>query len=207
MFDSSLQRILDQLPFAYDDFDAANGAFSEWHASPNRQNKKHVDLWSYAFVLLYFTNKRTTGQIPSSADTEQAITLAFKRVQDNLDSVKHPSRFVGWVSVICKNTFLNVRRDSDDALSIEDMNLEVATAPDELTLDAVFVTRVVRRSIARMPPYLRRVAQLFLIEERSFQHISDVIGKSVATVRVYKKRVIDHLRNDPDVQQLNDFSP
>jgi RNA polymerase sigma factor (sigma-70 family) len=205
-FSSSLQRLLDQLPFPYDDFEAVNEAFTAWCESPTRERREVIDLWAYAYVRVYFTRKRTADKIGSAADATEAITQAFSRVLENLHTVDHPDRFAGWVSVICKNTFLNLTRSTPPRRSIEGNNLEVVvSAPDDSALDSVLVADVVRRAISRLPNYLQETAHRYLIEGQSFERISDEIEKPVGTVRVYKQRAIKTLCEDPAIQRLKDY--
>ncbi|HKL88843.1 MAG TPA: hypothetical protein VJ884_07535, partial [Salinibacter sp.] len=54
---SRLRTILDQLPFAVDDSDAANDVFRRWRENGDPEAERLVDMWTYCFVCRYFLAK------------------------------------------------------------------------------------------------------------------------------------------------------
>lgn len=202
-----LRDLIKHLPFAYDDFDAANAAFQTWLDDGTEQSRRVVDLWIYVYVALYFHRKHASGHFESSSDYEETFGHAFEKAREKTDTIRQPDRFASWVSVVCKNTFLNAMRRVQKQSSIEGGNLSLVDEEPPPSPDSLFVTQLFERAIHRLSPYLQEVARLFLLQEKSYHEISEATGKSVATIRVYKQRVVQQLREDPDVRDLNDSFP
>lgn len=202
-----LHDLVKHLPFAHDDFDAANSAFQTWLDDETEEARQIVDLWMYVYVALYFHRKYAAGDFESPSDYEETFGRAFEKARAKIDTIRHPDRFASWVSVVCKNTFLNAMRRVPEQSSIEGDNLSLVDEEPPPSPDSAFVTHLFERAIDRLSPYLQDVARLFLLEDKSYHQISEATGKSVATIRVYKQRALKQLREDPDIRDLNDSFP
>ena len=201
-----LDAVAAALPFAIDDYAAANAAFVAWHAT--RGSRRIVDMWAYCYVQRYFLTRfvRETGGSPSDLDV--AVTTAYERVHRSLDSVRDPSRFAQFVSVVCKNTLLNnrSRRRGFDALD------ETAPADPETPAegwDAPVVRRAVAAAIAALPEGIRETARLRFLEAMDYPAIAERTGHGVPTLRAYAAKATRRLREDPALRafQFQDVLP
>ena len=204
---SELRTVIDRLPFSVDDTDAVNDAFRRWVKEDDPEAERLVDLWTYCYVCRYFLAKSTKGTFNNTSDADELTTRAYRKVQKNRDTVRDPSRYASWVSVICKNTLLNYARRDRFSESLEDEESPTLTAQNEHPAgDVGFVREAFVEAIERLPSYLQEPARLYFLEDRGFEEISEAVGKPVATVRTYKHKAMKHLRADDRLQEYVDRS-
>lgn len=200
---SRLRSVLDQIPFDLDDTAAVNEAFQQWKDEDALDAKRNVDLWTYCYVWRYFLVKSARGAVDDASDVDDLIARAYKKVEEGRTDIRRAGRYASWVSVICKNTFLNyTRRDrvsrSIDADEGPDLVADASGPFDDLG----YVRRAFEEAIQRLPEYLRETARLYFLEDKSFKEVGEVIGKSVATVRTYKYKVVKRLREDEHLEDI-----
>lgn len=202
---SELRTVIDRLPFSIDDTTAANDAFRCWVEQDDPEAKRNVDLWTYCYVCRYFLSKFMQGTFNNSSDTDELITRAYRKIQDNREEVRNPERYANWVSVVCKNTFLNYTRRDRFSESIEEEEGPTLTAEKKhSTVEIGFVREAFEQAIERLPEYLQKPARLYFLEDRGFEEISEVLNKPVATVRTYKHKAVKQLRTDERLQEYVD---
>jgi RNA polymerase sigma factor (sigma-70 family) len=202
---SELRTVIDQLPFSVDDTTAANGAFRRWRKQDAPNAERTVDLWTYCYVCRYFLSKSTQGAFNNSSDADELITRAYQKIQDNREEVRNADRYANWVSVVCKNTFLNYTRRDRFSESIEEDEGPTLTAQKERsTAEIGFVREAFDEAIDRLPEYLQEPARLYFLEDREFEEISEAVDKPVATVRTYKHKAVKKLRTDERLQEYVD---
>jgi len=202
---SHLRTVLDRLPFSVDDSDAANDAFGRWLEDDDQDAKRVVDLWTYCFVSRYFLAKAAGDAFETAAAADELITRTFQKVQKNRDNVRNPDRYTNWVSVVCKNTFLNYTRRDRVAASINDDEGPTLKATEARPIPEVgFVREAFSQAIDRLPNYLQEPARLYFLEDREFEEISEEIGKAVPTVRTYKHKAVKKLREDDTLREYVD---
>jgi len=198
---SRLRTILDQLPFAVDDSDAANDVFRRWRENGDPEAERLVDMWTYCFVCRYFLAKASGDAFDRAATPDELITRAYGKVQEKRDGVRDPSRYTNWVSVVCKNTFLNYTRRDRVADSINEEEGPTLQARESRIPEVGFVREAFEEAIERLPDYLQEPARLYFLEDREFEEISDEIGKAVPTVRTYKHKAVKQLRKDDRLRE------
>ncbi len=202
---SELRTVIDRLPFSVDDTDAANDTFRRWMEENAPKAKRLVDLWTYCYVCRYFLSKSTQGTFNNPSDADELITTAYRKVQNNRESVRNPGRYASWVSVVCKNTLLNYARRNQFSEPIEAEEGPTLTADHEhLVAEIGFVREAFAEAIEQLPRYLQEPARLYFLEDRGFEEISEAVGKPVATVRTYKHKAMKHLRADDRLQEYVD---
>jgi len=199
---SGLQAVSNRLPFAMDDTDAVNDAFRRWCQRDDPDAKHIVELWVYCYVCRYFLLKAAGDVFDRAAVLDELITSTYEKIRDKRDSVRDPDQFSSWVSVVCKNTFLNYARRTRTAESIDREEGPTLRAEDGEPTAALGHTReVIEDAIDRLPEYLRTPARLYFLEDRNFEEISEKTGKTVATVRTYKHKAIRRLRDDDTLRK------
>ena len=194
-----LDALAAALPFAVDDYAAANAAFVAWREGSGA--RRTVDLWAYCYVHRYVLTRfaRETGGAPSDADV--VTTKAYERILNGLDTVRDPGRFAQFVSVVCKNTLLNnrSRRRAFDALD----EALPAEAPERDAVDAGLVRHTLAAAIAVLPEGIRETARLRFLEGLGYDALAERIGKEVPTARAYVSKAVRRLREDPALRALH----
>jgi RNA polymerase sigma factor (sigma-70 family) len=202
---SELRTIIERLPFSVDDTAAANNAFRRWQNGSDPDAERIVDMWTYCYICRYFLSKSSQGAFDHASDTDELTTRAYRKVLDNRDGVRNPDRYANWVSVICKNTFLNYTRRDQFSESVEEEEGPTLTAEKRQSVAEVgFVREALDEAINRLPQYLQKPARLYFLEDREFEEISDAVDKPVATVRTYKHKAVKKLRTDERLQEYVD---
>ena len=201
---SRLRTVLDRLPFPVDDTDAANDAFRRWTHQQDADAERLVDMWTYCYVCRYFLAKSTSGAFDSAAAPDQLITRTFEKVQEKRDGVRDPDRYANWVSVVCKNTFLNHTRRDRSSDSINEERGPTLRAEETRLPEVGFVREAFSEAIDQLPDYLQEPARLYFLEDREFEEISEEIGKAVPTVRTYKHKAVKQLREDERLREYVD---
>lgn len=202
---SELRTVLEHLPFGVDDTDEANSAFRRWRSGADPRAERVVDLWTYCYVRRYFLVKAAGDAFQNASDADELATRAFRKAQRNRDEVRDAARYANWVSVVCKNTFLNYTRRDRYSESINDDGGPNLTADGtHPASNAGFVREALVDAIDRLPNYLQEPARLYFLENREFDEISDEVDKPVATVRTYKHKALKQLRTDERLKEYLD---
>ncbi len=201
---SRLRTVLDRLPFSIDDTDAANQAFRRWTDQQDPKAERHVDMWTYCYVCRYFLAKSAGDNFDSAAAPDELITRTYEKIQESRDGVRDPDRYANWVSVVCKNTFLNHMRRDRVSDSIDEEKGPTLRADESGIPEKGFVREAFAEAIERLPDYLQEPARLYFLEDREFDEISDEIEKAVPTVRTYKHKAVKQLREDERLREYVD---
>lgn len=204
---SHLRTVTDQLPFPVSDTRAANQAFQRWRVKGTADAERIVDMWTYCYVCQYFLSKSTRGAFDEAAAPDELITRTYDKIRDNRENVQNPEQYAQWVSVICKNTFLNYARRNRHSDSInEEWGPTPRAENAHPTAKLGFVQETFEKAIGRLPSYLQQTARLYFLGNKDFEEISEVIGKAVPTVRTYKHKALKELRKDDTLQAYIDRS-
>lgn len=198
---SHLEQVLEHLPFSIDDTAAANDAFRRWTESQDPDDERIVDLWTYCYVTRYFLSKSARGEFGSAAAPEQLIKRTHEKVMEKRGDVRNPGRYAHWVSVVCRNTFLNHVRRNRVSTSIDaEEGPTLSANTDWVVAEVGFVEEALVKAIDQLPNYLQEPARLYFLENMSFEEISEKIEKPVPTVRTYKHKAVKRLREDDRLQ-------
>lgn len=204
---SQLRTVLEQLPFGVDDIEAANEVFQDWRESGAEADLQIVDLWTYCYICRYFLGKAAADEFSNASDADELITKAYQKVQNKRDTVRNPNRYAHWVSVVCKNTFLNYTRRDRVSESIDEEEGPTLSEDGAHPLTEYgFVREAFEAAIERLPDYLQEPARLYFLENREFEEISDTVDKPVATIRTYKHKAVKRLRQDDTLREYVDVS-
>jgi len=201
---SRLRTVLARLPFTVDDTDAANEAFRRWINQRDPEAQRRMDMWTYCYVCRYFLAKSAGGNFDSASAPDELITRTYRKIQENREGVRDPDRYANWVSVVCKNTFLNHTRRQRASSSTDDEEGPTLRAETSHIPEKGFVREALFEAIERLPDYLKEPARLYFLEDWEFDEISDEIGKAVPTVRTYKHKAVKQLREDERLREYVD---
>ena len=200
-----LDRLVAKLPFALDDDQAIGERFVRWREEDCETSREEVELWTYCWVRRFFLVKLVRFASRGPNDLDELVVTAYDRVERKRATVRQPMRFAHWVSVTCRNTWVNFLRDRRGHVSMDDqpegspLRPVSATSADEHGDDGYLFSAVLA-ALEEMPPYLRDIARRRLLEEESYEEISEATGKPIPNLRAYVARVIRRLRENPHVR-------
>ena len=210
---SRLGAVAAHLPFAVDDYDAANDAFARWRATGHDGALRDVELWLYVYTQRYFLT-RFARERGAASDLDACVERVLARVRARFDAIERTDRFASYVSVVCKNTLRNHRRDRRETVAVDEAL--AAHAPGTTLVadpvrdyDAALVRRQVEAAIASLPDALREITRLRVLERRPYEAVAELTGHPLATVRTYASRGTARLRGHPRLRAFffDDLAP
>lgn len=203
-----LDAIASHLSFPLDATEEVNSAFRCWQAQQSLEDKRAVHLWTYCFVYRYFMLKFMQVSRANIADFDLAVGQAYGKIQAGLNKGTKIEHYASWVSVICRNTYINYLRSrtKKQTASVEASKIVgPVILPSEPGYDEAVLLQVLRGAIGRLPPSLREVARLRFVENRGYEDISGRTGQALPKVRTYAHRATKKLVQDPELLELFSF--
>lgn len=180
--------------------------FREWVKYGKNEDLYIVDVWTYCFVWRNLIVKFSRNSDLNSSDFDMLVTRVYERIVERRYTVRDETRYTNWVSVICRNFFVNYLRTLKKNRSIDDLpNFEDFEANDtalEFEDDLMVLREVLLSAIARLPDYLQPAVQMRMLEQKSYDEISEVTGKKIEVVRSYFNKAIQKLREDKLLRKL-----
>jgi RNA polymerase sigma factor (sigma-70 family) len=206
------QPLLKAIDFHIDNTSAANEHFILWRKKGSSKSRDMVQVWVYCWTRRYFLRKFMEGSISTVGDAEKLIEEVFFTVHQKQATVKDPSLFASWVSVICKYRFLNyvrIKRPAKlDGYVMEEIGGEENTEENLLQdIDIKhFFEKIITDEMILLPDYVQAVLRKKIWEDKSYDEISKETGYSVETSRAYFARGLKMLRESPNLKKANAIS-
>ena len=194
---NKLEKLLSRLPFHLDDIKEANARYEEWKKTGKVEDRKIIDLWTYCFVWRGLLVKFSSHSKANSSDFDMVVAEVYERVVERRHTLRKQNKYASWVSVICRNIFINyVRKQKVSIPFDETIASGIVAEPDDSYSDTTVLIQVLEEAIRRLPAYLQDIAVLRILENRSYEEISLRTGKRVQIVRTYMNKAKRRLRND-----------
>ncbi len=200
---AKLDALLARLPFELDNMPAANAAYRKWISHGRHEDRVTIDIWTYCFIWRNLITKFARRPDLDAADFDMLIARVFERVVDRRHTVRDEMRYTNWVSVICRNFFVNHLRTCKTKTATR--TTEIADAEEAVFSfddDLLVLHQVLHSAISRLPRYLQSVVKMRLFEHKSYDEISMHTGKSVAVIRSYFNKAMKRLREDKVLRRL-----
>lgn len=176
--------------------DVASRSFSAARAGEPAA-KDALEIWTYRQLRCLVDELVSRDADARPCDADAIFSIALRRAEAGRDTVRDPAAYASWVSVVGRNAFLNYRRAQPRLRMVKEVDLTYdADASMESAIDGDRVRTSVRNAIDRLPAFLRIVATMRLIEDRSYDAISAATGKPKPTVRSYVNKAVERLRTD-----------
>ena len=195
---SSLEVLASSLPFRLDEAERVNDAFGSYMTNGLQRQKVVIDLWTYCFVRRYYLIKFLKEASYRSAELDLLVEKTYQKVERKRGNIESYDRYAQWVSVICRNTFINFVTRRRPVTGLDELNKDLPTldAPFDVETDAASLHISLHRAIRELPEFLRPAARMKFIENLSYEEISRIIGKRVPTVRSYIHKACARFRKD-----------
>jgi RNA polymerase sigma factor (sigma-70 family) len=190
----SIDEVARKLPFPVDDFSQANQMYSRWRVSRSAAERRLVDIWTYCFVCRYFATQFIRASYLARSDFDHLVEVTFRKIKQKERTVRQPERFAGWISSVCRNTYINYLRSVIPTQPSADY-LVAETALDEL-YDAATIRAAVRRAIERLPSFLQDAARFRFLDGLDYAEMAALTGKSIPTLRAYISKSVLRFRDD-----------
>ena len=208
----SFRDLASRLPFQLDDLERVNDLFLAVRKKPDRALEVQLEVWTYCFVRRYFSIKLSRDSLARGADLDGLMDVAYTRIRRSRDDVR--KRYGSWVSVVCRNAFLNYVRDRKPFVELDEPEFAVSVpvqpgdprgsrpAAQVRSMDLTITLAAIDGAISRLPEYLRPIARLRILEDRDYDEIAEIVARPMPTVRAYFHKAVSRLRKDPDVRAV-----
>jgi RNA polymerase sigma factor (sigma-70 family) len=203
---AGIEQLANRLPFRVDDSDAVNNLFAQVVTEEDPRDLETLEIWTYCFVWRYFTWKQIQNETGSVADFESVITDAFQRIRAGRAQLSASSRYASWVSVVCRNTFLNFARKARDVVFLDDRGTELLESdPPMREHDPALLRQAIEQAVLRLPSHLVECARLYFLDRLDYEEMAEVTGKSAATLRAYVHKSMRRLATDPWLREFCEY--
>ena len=195
-----LAQVTATLPHALDDYDAVAATFARWHDGGGAADWDATVVWvyGYSYRTLY---RRFAREAPAAAsDVDVLVDQTFGRLVEKLETVRDPLKLPHFVSVACKRAMISYRLRCRPTEELDAERLAAPPRPD--SLDGPLVRWTLERAVDALPPALRAVARMKLLDEAEYAEIGDATGHPLPTVRTYLSKALVRLRVDPALRTL-----
>ena len=197
-----LNALAARLPFHLDDVERVNTVFLRWHTSRGEDDRETLDIWVYCRTQWYVLNKLAKDTEATPNDFDQLSAVLFTKVRSGMGSVREPDRFANWVTVVCRNAYVNERRKERPRDELDEEMLKDDTAPVLMDMDRAEIMRTVEGAIDRLPLSLSGVGRMKLLEGKTYKQIAEVTGLPLSSVRTYTAKALARLREDPEIREI-----
>lgn len=202
----SLDALASQLPFHLDDTSEVNEVYCSYQERPHPSTSFLVDLWTYCYIRRYYLIKFIGSSGFRSSDLDQVVEKTYQKVERSRSQLERNDRYAQWVSVICKNTYVNFVTRRKYVTTLEtDSNVTIELDEMGTSEDAGALFLALSRAIEKLPVFLRSIARLRFVEDLSYDEISRLTGKSIPTVRSYVHKVCYRFRSDSGLVAFRDW--
>ena len=126
--------------------------------------------------------------------SEDAAQQAFAKAAMKLPQLKNRSKFAGWLITICRNTALDLARDTEKLRTGDDLSMIQTESKQDGPVEAV------REAIGRLSASDRELIFLRFYDGMSYEKISAVLKISEQAIngrlRRAKRKIANHLRHN-----------
>ncbi len=200
---SKIEHLTVRLPFDLDDLNRANDAFMAWTKYRRLADQQIIDIWTYCYVWRNLIVKFSRNPHLNKSDFDLLVTRVFERIVDRRGTIRDEMRYTNWVSVICRNYFVNYLRGlKRNRPFLEQEIIDPVEEPQEYGDDYIVLNQIVRGAIHRLPFYLQQVVEMRLFDQMSYDEISLELNRKVEVTRSYYNKAMRRLRNDGLLRRL-----
>ncbi len=196
----TLDSLASRLPFHLDESNRINEAYSRYVASGRRKDRLLVDIWTYCYIRRYYLIKFLKDGSFRSAELDQVVERTYRKVDRFRAQLDRDDRYAQWVSVVCRNTYMNFVSRRRYVVDLESVDHPTERLPDpDADVDAGAIHLALLNAIAGLPEFLQTTARLRFVENLTYEEISRLTGKRVPTVRSYIHKICTRLRRDGEL--------
>lgn len=199
---TTLKTVAARLPFSIDASHRVNETFAAYMHADRLEDKKLIDLWTYCYVRRYFLIKFIKESRFRASELDLLVEHTYKKVECSRHAIKRPDRYAQWVSVVCRNTFVNFVARRKKVIGLENRH-DVALPPEkanDLDVNAAAIHVSLLQAISDLPPFLQATARMRFVENLSNEEIGRIIGKRSGTVRAYVHKICSRFRKNAELQ-------
>lgn len=171
--------------------------YEMWLQTDSQEDRKIIDLWTYCFVWRGLLVKFGSHSKANDSDFDMVVAEVYERIVDRRHTIREKNKYASWVSVICRNVFINyIRKQKYSVPFDENAVFGIIAEAEPGCYDATVLIQVLEEAIQRLPPYLQDIAVLRILENQTYEEISLKTGKRVQIIRTYMNKAKKRLKED-----------
>lgn len=158
-----------------------------------RDQEAFGELYDRHVVRVY---RHIYYMVGNAADAEDLTAQTFLRAWEAIGRYQvRGAPFVSWLLRIAHNLGVSHLRSKRDSSELHDGIVDTKERRDpEWSYQQTAEEELVREAILRLREEQRQVIILRFIEDLDYTEVADIIGKSVAAIRVIQHRALNSLR-------------
>ncbi|MCU0496839.1 MAG: sigma-70 family RNA polymerase sigma factor [Anaerolineae bacterium] len=167
---------------------------AQQHENPQQRSQAFNQLIHRFQQLAY---RHAFGIIRDAPLAEDAVQESFVTVFKQLDHLRDPSAFPGWLRAIVRTHALRLlRHQAQVSESLDGMTLEIPIEADlpEQWFEERELQRRLNEAINRLPEHERVVTERFYLQSQSLNEIAESLSLPVTTVKKRLQYARQHLR-------------
>lgn len=141
-------------------------------------------MWKYAYKL--------SNDYEISNDV---VSIAFVKIIEKLDLIKKIRKYKikSYLLSIVKNSYINYKSKEKEHINYDDIQEVIADSRNNDFFQDKYT--IVEETLDYMPePYKSIIKFRYVYEELSYEEIAELLDISANSIRMYKKRAIDMLK-------------
>ncbi|NNF04227.1 MAG: sigma-70 family RNA polymerase sigma factor [Rhodothermales bacterium] len=197
----TLDALASRLPFHIDESNRINEAYDRYASGGRRSDRLLIDIWTYCYIRRYFLIKFLKDGSFRSSELDQVVERTYRKVDRFRSQLDQRDRYAQWVSVVCRNTYMNFVTRRRYVVDLESVEHPAERPPDpDADVNAGAIHMALLNAIADLPEFLQTTARLRFVENLTYEEISRLTGKRVPTVRSYIHKICRRLRTDAQLR-------
>jgi len=112
---------------------------------------------------------------------------AYVKVLENIHSLSHPERFVGWLFLVTKNCFLDYIRSPKNKPAVNIADIELKERSREIAKDELYVQ--ICQALKPLKTEERYILLLIYLEGRSYAEVAEIFGVTEESIRSKLRRL------------------
>ncbi len=158
-----------------------------------RDQEAFGELYDRHVVRVY---RHIYYMVGNAAEAEDLTAQAFLRAWEAIERYQvRGAPFVSWLLRIAHNLGVSYLRSKRDSSELHDGIVDTKERRDpEWSYQQTAEEELVREAILKLREEQRQVIILRFIEDLDYKEVAEIIGKSVAAIRVIQHRALNSLR-------------
>jgi len=156
-----------------------------------------MDLLGIHDQYYHRVRKFILASVRNESVTDDLVQETFKKIQENLDSVRDPEKMSSWIFCIahrlCQDHF-RTRKKSSTHEEIQDGLVAIQETPVQKNLEQKEMSQCVQDQLSLLPESQRSVILLYDVMEFSHQEIAEILGLTVENVKTRLHRARKKLK-------------
>lgn len=163
----------------------------EFWAKRSQKSLQHFDILYRRHIKKVYGYMRY--RLNTNEEAEDVTSQVFMKAIEHIQSYNSTQLFVPWLMTIARNTLIDYWRTKKIIIDLDIVCDQLCTQPDFLSLDTHLR---VEQLLKKLKPADRFIVSLRFLEDKTYQEIAALTGKSENSLMVLFHRIKKFLQDD-----------